>query len=78
MSASTTSFFRLDPNLRSLVYGVGVAVGTDDDWNYMWNSYLRSSNANEGGLYLAALSASQNTDILSRFLFVIAARVPGN
>lgn len=56
----------VDPGLKSLVYGVGIAVGGEQEWDYMWNKYLQSDDSIERSMYMVALSSSSKHWMLSR------------
>lgn len=58
----------VDPGLKLLVYGMGIAEGGEPEWDYMWNKYLHSYDPAERLLYMVALSNSRQHWILSRYL----------
>ena len=53
-------------DLKSVVYAVGITYGTEDDWDFVWNKYLMTSDPYEKRLYLSALGHSRVPWILSR------------
>ncbi len=57
----------IDPNLKSIVYGVGIAYGTVEDWDYLWNWYNQTDDPYEKRLCLRALAESREPWILSRY-----------
>ena len=57
----------IDPNLKDVVYQVGVAYGSEEDWNYMWEWYNTTDDPYEKRLCLRALAASREPWILSRY-----------
>ncbi len=59
-------FCSVDPDLKSLVYGVGISEGGVREWDFVWNKYNQSSNSNEKRLYLRALARSKQPWILNR------------
>ena len=56
----------VDPNLKPLVYGTGIAAGDDEDWEFVWSKYHITIDPTERGLYLGALCGSQKHETLSR------------
>ena len=57
----------LDPNIKAVVYSAGIALGTEDDWNFMWNTFLAETDPYEKGLYINALAQSTQLWILNRY-----------
>jgi len=55
-------------DLRYPVYCYGVKAGGEEAWNFLWQRYLNSNVGSEKGLILRALSCSQETWILERYL----------
>lgn len=60
------SFHSVDPDLKSLVYGVGIAEGGEEDWEFIWRRYLQSNDAYEKRLYLRALGQTKEPWLLNR------------
>ena len=60
----------IDPNLKAMVYQVGVAYGSEADWEFMWQRYKNSTDPYEKRLYLRALAQSTEPWILSRCVYV--------
>ena len=58
----------IDPNLKAIVYQVGVAYGSVADWEFMWQRYKSSTDPYEKRLYLRALAESTEPWILSRYV----------
>ena len=58
--------FSVDPNLKSLVYAVGIAYGDEKDWEFVWDKYNHSQDPYEKKLFLIALSYSKELWILNR------------
>lgn len=56
----------VDPDLKSLVYGVGIAEGGEDDWNFVWQKYLQSNDPYEKRLYMRALGRTNQLWLLNR------------
>ena len=63
---------RIDPNLKALVYGVGVAVGGEDAWNFVWNKYSKTDDPYEKRLLLRSLAEATEPWILSRYMYLVA------
>ena len=56
----------IDPNLKTLVYGVGVAVGGEEAWNFVWDKYTTTDDPYEKRLLLRSLAESTEPWILGR------------
>ena len=59
--------YSLDPNIKTVVYSAGIALGTEDDWNFMWNKFLTETDPYEKRLYISALAKSTQPWILNRY-----------
>ena len=57
---------RVDPNLKDVVYGAGVAKGSVVEWNYLWGVYNTTTDPQEQSIVLRALAQSQEHWILSK------------
>lgn len=57
---------RVDPNLKDVVYGAGVAKGSVVEWNYLWSVYNKTTDPQEQSIVLRALAQSREHWILSR------------
>jgi aminopeptidase N len=55
-------------DLKSVVYPVGIAYGGEEEWDFVWEQYLASSDPYEKRLFLSALAQSRTPWILSRYL----------
>jgi aminopeptidase N len=55
-------------DVKSVVYAVGVACGGEEEWDFVWERYLSTTDPYEKRLYLSALGESQSPWILSRYL----------
>ena len=55
-------------DIKSVVYSVGVAYGSDVEWDFVWQRYLSSTDPYEKGLFLRALAESQTPWLLSRYV----------
>ena len=56
----------IDPNLKTLVYGVGVAEGGEEAWNFVWDKYNTTDDPYEKRLLLRSLAESTEPWILAR------------
>ncbi|CAI8057169.1 Aminopeptidase Ey, partial [Geodia barretti] len=59
---------RVDADLKSVVYPVGIAYGGEEEWEFVWDQYLSSSDPYEKRLFLSALGKSRIPWLLSRYL----------
>ena len=59
---------RVDADLKSVVYPVGIAYGGEEEWEFVWEQYLSSSDPYEKRLFLSALGKSRIPWILSRWV----------
>ena len=59
---------RVDADLKSVVYPVGIAYGGEEEWEFVWDQYLSSSDPYEKRLFLSALGKSRIPWILSRWV----------
>lgn len=59
----------VNPDLKSLVYGVGVAQGGEEEWDFVWQQYQQTSNSYEKRLFLRALARTKQPWLLSRSVF---------
>eukprot|EP00053_Salpingoeca_punica_P019549 m.199128 g.199128 ORF g.199128 m.199128 type:complete len:979 (-) comp17679_c0_seq10:5508-8444(-) len=57
-----------NPDLRDLVYNMGVRHGNESAWNFMWNRYQATSSAAEKIRCLRALAYTNSTTLLQRLL----------
>ena len=51
-------------NLRKTVYCTAIAAGSEKEWDFLWQQYLLSNNANEKSNILKALACSEEIWIL--------------
>ena len=63
--------YSLDPNIKTVVYSAGIALGTEDDWNFMWNKFLTETDPYEKRLYISALAKSTQPWILNRYNLIV-------
>lgn len=52
------------PDLKSQVYCQGIKGGTMEDWLYVYNKYLTTSDEDEKYILLKALPCSRNRDVI--------------
>ncbi|KAL4228484.1 Endoplasmic reticulum aminopeptidase 1 [Mactra antiquata] len=58
----------INVNLKSVIYKTGIKFGKEEDWDAVWNTYLKESDASEKMKLLSALGMSKDFRLLSRFL----------
>ncbi|XP_069688788.1 aminopeptidase N-like [Periplaneta americana] len=58
----------IPPDLRSVVYCIGLYEGEEKEWNFLWDKYMKSDVANEQVLILAALGCTRNITLLNNYL----------
>ena len=68
----------LDPNIKAVVYSAGIALGTEEDWNFMWNKFLAETDPYEKGLYINALAQSTQVSILNRYISLVSRKGVGS
>ncbi|XP_039306626.1 uncharacterized protein LOC105193936 [Solenopsis invicta] len=59
---------RIPPNARSAVYCTAIREGSTDDWNFLWNQYLKVNFASEKKIITTALGCSTNDTVLRNYL----------
>ena len=59
-------FCSVDPDLKSLVYGVGISEGGVKEWDFVWDKYNQSTNSYDKMIYLRALAQSKEPWLLNR------------
>lgn len=52
--------------MKDVVYGAGVAKGSDSEWDYLWNIYNTTTDPQEQSIILRALAQSKHLWILNR------------
>lgn len=61
---------RLKPNLQQVVLKYGIR-NNDDNWQFLWNKYLKSNDSNQDKLtYLNSLANTKNETLIKRLVFV--------
>ncbi|XP_023293113.2 aminopeptidase N [Lucilia cuprina] len=58
----------ISPNLRGIVYCAAVQYGTEAEWEFAFERYLKTSVSTEKEIILTALGCSKEPWILSRYL----------
>ena len=61
---SDQSDSKIPSNLRKTVYCTAIEAGDEKEWNFLWEQYLKSNNANEKSNILKALACSREIWIL--------------
>ncbi|CAN7982366.1 unnamed protein product [Ixodes hexagonus] len=56
------------PNFRSFVYCTAIANGDYDDWEFLWKTYNKTTDASEKSKILSSLGCSKEPWILTSFL----------
>lgn len=65
----SNSTIRPTPDIRSIVYYYGMkANGNEQNWEAVWNLYLKETDASEKVKLMSALSAVQNPTLLTRYV----------
>ncbi|XP_072749195.1 aminopeptidase N isoform X2 [Anoplolepis gracilipes] len=59
---------RVLENLKSFVYCAGIRVGNDNDWQAVWNRFLRTDLHTEQELLLNALGCTKNPQLIDKYL----------
>ncbi|XP_069840529.1 aminopeptidase N-like [Dendropsophus ebraccatus] len=58
----------IHPNLRSTIYCNALAQGGEEEWNFAWEQFVSTTNAQEADKLRAALACSREPWILNRLL----------
>lgn len=58
----------IHPNLRSTVYCNAIAEGSEDEWDFAWDQFLKATLVNEADKLRSALACSNQVWILNRYL----------
>ncbi|XP_077104976.1 alanyl (membrane) aminopeptidase-like b [Siphateles boraxobius] len=59
---------KIHPNLRKAIYCSAIAAGDEDDWEFVWEEYQRSTVAAEKDKLRYALSCTKEIWLLNRYL----------
>jgi len=60
--------YTISPNLKLLVYCVGIKQGGETEWNFAWEQYLKANVASEKQSLLSALGCTNKIWLLSKYL----------
>ncbi|KAM3926247.1 aminopeptidase N-like [Leptodactylus fuscus] len=63
-----TSINGIHPNLRSAIYCNAIANGGEEEWNFLWDQFKSTTNAQEADKLRAGLACSREPWILNRLL----------
>lgn len=58
--------FRIHPNLKRAIYCSAIAAGDEDDWEFVWEEYQRTTVAAEKDKLRYALSCTKEIWLLNR------------
>jgi aminopeptidase N len=61
-------FLRIPPNYRSLVYCVSIREGTEKEWNFAFDQYIKELDANQKNTLQSAMSCTRISWLISKFL----------
>ena len=61
-----SSFSSIPADLRSVVYSAAIAHGSEEEWNFLWQWYLKTTSPDEKSTCLSALAKSMELWILAR------------
>uniref|UniRef100_A0A8C5P9I1 Aminopeptidase n=1 Tax=Leptobrachium leishanense TaxID=445787 RepID=A0A8C5P9I1_9ANUR len=64
----TSNVNGIHPNLRSTVYCTAISEGGEAEWDFLWDKFATSDNAQESDKLRAGLACSREPWILNRFL----------
>ncbi|XP_053575340.1 aminopeptidase N-like [Bombina bombina] len=65
---NNSTYNPIHPNLRTTIYCNGVAQGGEKEWDFIWNQFKSTDNAQEADKLRAALTCSREPWILTRLL----------
>ena len=54
----------IDPGSRYIVYCTAISKGDELEWDFLWDQYLKTNNANEKSTIIQALACSKQIWIL--------------
>lgn len=60
--------YRISPNLKSLVYCTAIQHGSEIEWDFAFERFIRTNVSSEKEILLSALGCSRETWILNRYL----------
>ena len=61
-------FFRVDPDLKDMVYCTGVEHGGDEAWEHILRRFLKSDSTSETNFLLHALTCTQKPWLIIRYV----------
>lgn len=61
-------FYRIPADIRASVYCEAIKHGHRKEWNFLWERYLKTSDAGERKIVIKSLACSQDPWILNRYL----------
>ncbi|XP_063609324.1 aminopeptidase N-like [Penaeus indicus] len=56
------------PDLREVFICLAVGTSGEEEWNFVWNEYMKSNDALDKAILLRSLTCTKDGNILSRFL----------
>lgn len=59
--------FRVDQDVRFIVFCKGIEEGSEEEWNLLWSKYKQSNVASERQSILSALACTQKVWLLARY-----------
>ncbi|XP_015435663.1 PREDICTED: uncharacterized protein LOC107191201 [Dufourea novaeangliae] len=59
---------RISPNARAAVYSTAIRSGTYEDWEFLWQRYLKTEFATEKKIILDALGCTTNRTLLKSYI----------
>lgn len=60
--------YRISPNIRTVVYCTAIRQGDQQEWDFAWDRFQKTSVSSEKEILLSALGCSRETWILARYL----------
>lgn len=57
---------RLDVDLKSVIYNSGILFGSDEDWEFLWQRFLKEQDDTEKRKLIQALGRTKEVSLLSR------------
>lgn len=61
-------YFRINPNLKGIVYCTALREGSFQEWYFAYNRYLETTSASEKELILDALGCTTKPWLLSKLV----------
>ena len=62
-------FYRVDPDIMSVVYRAGIERGQSKEWVFLWNKFEKSTVASEKKRILNALGKTRDSVLIQRLIF---------